>query len=368
MSNHESIVSGTPWRQGRTFDRRNVLTAAAGVLALQIAMPRASLAQEASPVAGAGTADPAGAFTLYSGRSESLVAPLLQLYAEQTGATIDARFGSTGEIAATIIEEGDSTPAAAFLAQDAGALGLLANEGFFMILPEETLARVDPEFRDAEGRWVGVTGRARVLAYNTDMLAEADLPASVNDLTDPSWKGRVGWAPENASFQAFITAFRLLEGDEAAKTWLEGMIANETVNFADSNAAIVQAIGAGEIAAGLVNNYYALVIGKEEGPDFPVANHFFASGDPGSLVNVAGIGVIDGAEDANAALEFVNYLLSEEAQEYFASNTFEYPLAAGVVVPDGLPALSDVGHPDIDLGDLADLQGTLELLAEVGLI
>jgi iron(III) transport system substrate-binding protein len=361
-------------------DRRTLVVGTGGLLALGLASPLLASAQTASPEADpepdpepdpeAGTATAAGAgdFTLYSGRNETLVGPLLEQYAAETGVTVDTRFGGTGELAATILEEGENSPASAFFAQDAGALGLLADEGRFQQLPDEILELVDPRFRDPDGRWVGVTGRARVLAYNTDVLTEEELPSSVHDLTDSAWAGRVGWAPENASFQAFITAFRLLEGDDAAREWLEAMIANGTVNFGDSNTAIVQAVGAGEIDAGLVNHYYAYVVGQEEGPDFPVANHFFAAGDPGSLINVAGIGILEGAENTEAALAFTAYLLSPAAQEYFATETFEYPLVAGIEASEGLAPLSEIGHPEIDLGDLADLRGTLDLLAEVGLL
>jgi iron(III) transport system substrate-binding protein len=363
----------------RRLGRRRLIAGTGSLLAAPLIGRVAAMAQESSPVADpTPSADPvagetqtgsgATAFTLYSGRNETLVGPLLEQYAAEADVSVETRFGSTGEMAATIQEEGDNTPAAAFLAQDAGALGLLAQDGRFQRLPDDLLDRVESRFRDPEGRWVGVTGRARVLAYNTGALAEADLPASVHELTDPKWEGRIGWAPENASFQAFVTAFRMLEGDDAARTWLEAMIANGTVNFADSNTAIVRAIGAGEIDAGLTNNYYAYVVRKEEGADFPVANHFFAAGDPGSLINVSGIGVIEGAADAAAALAFVDFLLSTEAQEYFATETFEYPLIAGVQPAEGLPALDKIGHPDIDLSSLADLRGTLELLAEVGLI
>ena len=188
-----------------------------------------------------------------------------------------------------------------------------------------------------------------MLAYN-DTLTPRDLPTSVRDLSGPEWAGRVGWAPENASFQAFITAFRLIDGDDAVKGWLEAMIANGTVNFGDSNSAIVQAIGNGEIDAGLVNHYYVYAVGREAGEDFPVANHFFEAGDPGSLINVAGIGLTEDADDADAALAFADYLLSNDAQEYFATETFEYPLIEGVAPPEGLVPLSEIGHPDIELG------------------
>jgi len=373
-------------RDGRRIDRRGVVAAAAGALVLGLAAPLAAAARSATPEAEAeadptaeAEADPtagpeahygdgAGDFTLYSGRNETLVGPLVEQYAEETGITVDARYGGTGELAATILEEGDNTRASLFFSQDAGALGLLADEGRLATLPSDLLDRVEERFRDPQGRWVGVTGRARVLAYNTEIFAAEDLPTSVRKLTDPAWAGRVGWAPENASFQAFITAFRLLDGDDAVRAWLEGMIANGTVNFGDSNISIVQAIGNGEIDAGLVNHYYVYAVGREAGKDFPVANHFFAAGDPGSLINVAGIGLIDGADDADAALAFADYLLSDEAQEYFATQTFEYPLIEGVAAPAGLVPLSDIGHPDIELGQLADLRGSLELLSEVGLI
>jgi iron(III) transport system substrate-binding protein len=364
--------------------RRGLVVASASAVAAGLFSPLSAFAQsatpeadpeadpvadpEADPEAGDGTGAGAGDFTLYSGRNETLVGPLVEQYAEGTGTTVDVRYGGTGELAATILEEGEDTPASLFFAQDAGALGLLAAEGRFQQLPSELLERVQPEFRDPDGRWVGVTGRARVLAYNTDELTEGDLPSSVRDLTDPAWAGRIGWAPENASFQAFITAFRLLDGDEAVREWLEAMIENGTVNFGDSNSAIVQAIGTGEIDAGLVNHYYLYAVGREAGDDFPVANHFFEAGDPGSLINVAGIGLIEGAEQPEAALALADFLLSEDGQAYFATETFEYPLIEGVAGPEGLVPLDEVGHPDIDLGDLADLGGTLDLLAQVGLL
>ena len=323
----------------------------------------------ADPEAGEGTPFAAGGeLTIYSGRSESLVGPLIERFAAATGIEAEIRYAGTPELAATILEEGDDSPASVFFAQDAGSLGLLAKEGRFRTLPEELLEKVDPRFRSPDGLWVGVSGRARVLVYNTEELVESDLPTSVLDLTDPMWKGKVGWAPENASFQAFVTALRLIEGDDAARDWLEGMLANETANFGDSNSAIVKAVGSGDVQVGLVNHYYVYAVKKEEGEDFPVDNHFFAAGDPGSLINVAGVGVLADAADADRALAFVEFLLSEDAQTYFAEETSEYPLIPGIPVRQGLKPLAAIGSPEIDLSDLADLQGTLDLLTEVGVL
>lgn len=379
-------LEGFADRTSGRIDRRGLVAASTGAVVLAFTGPLATAAQSATPEAEAEAdpvADPVadpeadpetggatgeGDFTLYSGRNETLVGPLVEQYAEQSGVTVDARYGGTGELAATILEEGDNTPASLFFSQDAGALGLLADEGRLATFPSELVDRVEERFRDPQGRWVGVTGRARVLAYNTDVLVAEDLPTSVRDLTDPVWAGRVGWAPENASFQAFITAFRLIDGDDEVRDWLEAMIDNGTVNFGDSNSAIVQAIGNGEIDAGLVNHYYVYAVGREAGEGFPVANHFFAAGDPGSLINVAGVGLIEGADDTDTALAFADYLLSDGAQEYFATETFEYPLIEGGAAPEGLVPLNEIGHPDIELGELADLRGSLELLSEVGII
>jgi iron(III) transport system substrate-binding protein len=305
--------------------------------------------------------------TIYSGRNEKLIGDLVAQFERATGIDAEVRYGDTAELAATILEEGDKSPADLFWAQDAGALGAVARENRLTALPDDLLQRVDARFRSKQGLWAGTSGRARVLVYNTEQLTEADLPASVFDLTDSKWKGKIGWAPTNGSFQSFVTAMRVLRGDDAARAWLEGIKANEPVTF-EGNSPIVRAVGAGEIAVGLVNHYYLYEIKAEEGEDFPAANHFFAPGDPGNLVNVAGVGILRTAKHAEQALRFADYLLSWEGQAYFAERTFEYPLIEGVKPRADLVPLDEIQSPEIDLSDLADLQGTLQLLTEVGVI
>jgi iron(III) transport system substrate-binding protein len=309
----------------------------------------------------------AGTVTIYSGRNEALIGDLIGAFERATGIDAEVRYGDTAELAAQILEEGDNSPADLFFSQDAGALGALANENRLVKLPDDILNRVDARFRSKEGLWVGTSGRVRVLVYNTDQFQESDLPASVLDLVDPKWKSKVGWAPTNGSFQAFVTALRVLKGEDAARDWLEGMLANAPVVF-ENNAAIVRAVGEGELATGLVNHYYLYEVQAEEGKTFPIKNHFFAAGDVGSLVNVAGVGILGTAEHADKALAFADFLLKEEAQDYFADRTWEYPLIAGVEAEPELVPLAEIESPDIDLSDLADLQGTLALLTEVGIL
>jgi iron(III) transport system substrate-binding protein len=320
---------------------------------------------EASPLAGTPVGS-AGSVTIYSGRSEGLVADLIAEFERTTGIDADVRYGNTAELAAQILEEGDNSPADVYFSQDAGALGALAQQNLLAKLSDDVLNRVDARFRSPDGLWIGASGRVRVLVHNTDLLPAAELPTSVFDLTDPSWKGKVGWAPTNASFQTFITALRVLQGEDAARTWLEGMIANETVTF-EGNGPIVAAVAAGELAAGLVNHYYLYELQAEEGPQ-PIANHFFPGGDLGSLVNVAGAAVLTTAANPTQANAFVDFLLSPTAQTFFAEVTAEYPLIADIPTVEGLTPLAEIQSPAIDLTNLADLQGTLMLLTEVGLV
>jgi iron(III) transport system substrate-binding protein len=303
---------------------------------------------------------------VYSGRNEELVGPLIDRFEEESGISVEIRYGDTAEMAAQILEEGDNSPADVFFGQDAGALGALAAEGRLRPLEASQLDLVAPGLRDDQGQWVGVSGRSRTVVYNTEQLTEADLPASILDFTDPAWKGRLGWAPTNGSFQAFVTALRVLEGEDGARAWLEGIKANDVVAY-DNNIAVVEAVAAGEIDAGFVNHYYLHRFLADD-PDYPAANKIYGGGDPGALVNVAGVGILDTADNLDPAAAFVDFLLSVEAQSYFAEETFEIPLADGVQPAPGVPTLDQLQPPDLDLNDLDDLAGTLELLASVGLV
>lgn len=299
--------------------------------------------------------------TLYSGRDEELVGPLIQQFQEQSGITVETRYGSTTEMAAQLAEEGDATPAQVFLSQDAGALGAL--QGSFAPLPEDVRAAVPAGYTSTDGSWVGLTGRARVAAYNT-RVPEAEVPADVTDLTDPKWKGRVGIAPTNASFQAFVTALRVQEGEDEARRFLEGLQANDVQTF-PRNTAILEAVDAGAVDVGLINHYYYVAA---ETPPANTRLKFGAPGTASALVNVTGAGILSGAAQSAEAQELVRFLVSPGAQEYFATETGEYPLVAGVGSPQGVPPLAELDAPDLDLADLRSLDETTQLMTRVGLL
>ena len=306
----------------------------------------------------------AGTVTVYSGRGEDLVGPLIEQFEAATGIDTEVRYGDSAEMLLLIQEEGDNSPADVYYSQGAGFLGELSTTGALMPLPETLLEQVPASLRSPAGDWVGVSGRARAVVYNTDELTEADLPASIVDFTDPAWSGRIGWAPTNASFQDFVTALRALVGEEAARAWLEGIIANGAVAY-ENNTAILEAVAAGEVSVGLTNHYYLYRFLAED-PNFPVANKFYSDGDPGALINIAGAGVLGTTDVPDAAMALMEYLLSPEAQLYFAEETFEIPVVAGIELPVELPSLDALTLPEFDLNQLLDLQGTVELLTEVG--
>jgi iron(III) transport system substrate-binding protein len=338
------------------FLRKRSAVAAVGAVA---ALLLAGCAQET-------TVDPSAtaeeSLTIYSGRNEELIAPLLDIFTQETGIQVSVRYGDSAELAAQILEEGDNRQADVFFSQDAGALGALSAAGLLQDLGSDLTSKVPAEFRADDNTWVGISGRARVFSYSPERVTT--LPTSVLDLMDPSWKGRIGIAPTNASFQAFVTGLRVLKGEQVATDFLAAMKTNAVIF--DKNSAILEAVEAGQIDAGLINHYYWYERAAEVGTDKMTSEiAWFTDGDPGNLINVAGVGLLT---DKSSARTFAEWLLGETAQKFFVNNTFEYALIPGIPAAANLPELLDIKSPAIDLSDLATLSETLELITEAGLI
>jgi iron(III) transport system substrate-binding protein len=304
--------------------------------------------------------------TLYSGRSKALVEPLIQEFERETGIRVRVRYGGTTQLAVAIIEEGRRTPADIFWAQDAGALGAVHRAGLFMILDEAIFEGKPEVFRNSDGTWIATSGRARVLAYDRRVLQPEALPSSILELTKPEWRGQVGWSPANASFQSFVTAMRFIEGEDVARQWLIDMQKNGAIAY-NNNTSILQAIAAGEVRLGITNHYY-IERAQSGNADYPVDKIFFKPGDSGNLLNVAGAGILSASRSKPEANRFLEFLLRAESQKYFLNEIFEYPVTYGFDGQDSkLQELLDV-LPDIDLDMLNDLDGTLRLLRETGLL
>ena len=302
---------------------------------------------------------------IYSGRGEELVGPLIDEFRESSGLEVEVRYAGSTELAANLLEEGSGTEADVFLAQDPASLGLAAP--LMATLPSDVIDAVPSRFRDRGHRWVGVSGRIRTVIYDRDQVQVSDLPASIDDLLNPLWTGMIGLAPTNGSFLAFVAAMILDRGEAATLEWLKELAALDPLDY-PKNSPIVAAADAGEVGLGLVNHYYLLRL-QAEGGGRRAANHFLSAGDPGSLVMPSGVGVLSGSEQSEDAHSFIEFLLSEAAQRYFAEQTYEYPLAAGVRPAASLPPIDSIPTPRIDLSDLhTALERATDLVAEAGLL
>ena len=302
-----------------------------------------------------------GELTVYSGRGEFLVGELVSyidgLY---DGLDLTVRYGGSTDLVNQIANEGEGSPADVFYSVNAGSLGALADEGRTQALPDDVTGKVREEFRTEQ--WVGTSGRARTVPYNTESVSEDGLPDDVMAYPE-EFEGDLGWAPTYGSAQAFITAMRLLEGEEATREWLEAMVERGAATYPDEFRTC-QEIADGEIDAAFTNHYYIQRV-LDGNPEAPIATSF-TEGDAGAVFNVAGAAVVDTASDADLASNFVRHLLSAEAQDYFARSTFEYPLIPDVEPIGNLPSIDELDVPDIDLTQLSNLEPTIDLMRDAG--
>ncbi|HWO15352.1 MAG TPA: extracellular solute-binding protein [Solirubrobacterales bacterium] len=315
---------------------------------------------------GGGPGEPeAEGVTLYSGRIPAAVGGAVDRYEAEADRDVQVRFADTADLAATLIEEGDASPADVFFAQEPGAIGAVADAGLLAKLPRDILDRLPARFRDPRGRWVGITGRARVIAYNEDAVPPSEVPESPFEFTAPRWSDRVGWSPASSSMQEYVTALRARYGDERTREWLEAMVDNGAKSY-PNNVAIRDAIAAGEIDAGLINHYYVAQAVAEEGAGYPVKAHF-PRGGLGSLMLLTTVGVLESSERKEEAFDFVRSLLSRPSQEYFTFSSKEYPVAKGSEPDPSLSVpLAEIPNSPVDLVDLGELQATIELMQESG--
>lgn len=311
--------------------------------------------------------DAEGALVIYSGRNEQLVGPLLQRLEAETGRKVEVQYAGTAETAAKLLEEGPNSPADVFFSQDAGALGALKKANALATLNDATVTGIDPAFVDDDKKWVATSARVRVVAYNPEVSPTAADLKTVDDIINPEFQGKIGYVPTNASFQSFVTALRVAKGEDGAKKWLEDFKALEPKVYANNNAAL-EGVERGEVGLGLINHYYWYRYQNANPNNTNSMLVFFPASDPAGLINVAGAGVLASSKRPETAQKAVTFLLSEEAQKYFADETAEYPVRPGIESKYDLAPLNLSEASNIDLNDLDSLDKTQAMLREVGMI
>lgn len=302
-----------------------------------------------------------GDLTLYLGRGEGgLYEDVLNAIKKRNPKlTLNIRRGPTAALANTLVAEARAGVKRAdlFWAVDSGALGMVGDAGLAQPLPDEIREQLNPEFRYKT--WSPVTGRIRTLPYNTERVSAEQIPDDIMALANSDLK--IGWAPAYASFQSFVTAMRLLEGEQATRDWLR-KVKKKARSYA-GELGVVMAVERGEVDVGFANHYYTLRL-KAGKPDASV-DLAFTRDDAGCLLNASGVMALSEGE---TPINFIRYLLSREVQSYLAEEAYEIPMVQGVSMPAGLPPLKQIDPPKIDLTRLADLRPTLDLMRAVGVL
>ena len=322
------------------------------------------------PIAGCGgsSSDSSDSLTLYSAQHEPMTEAFAKGFEEENGAKIQIRYGEDEGLASQIEQEGDASPADVVLTENTPPLESLAEKGLLSKVDPSTLEEVPSQYSSPSGHWVGVAARETVMVYDPKLIAASELPESILDLAKPEWKGKLAIAPSEPDFVPIVSAIEKLDGEAAAKSWLEGFAAN--AKHYNDNEGIIAAVDSGQIAAGIINHYYWYEAVAEEGRDgVPSRLHYFGHEDPGALVNISGAGALESSGDPKLAQEFLAYMVGKQGQTAITeSGDWEYPLNAAVPPPPGLKPFDSLEPPAVGPADLGDDAAPVELMQEVGLL
>jgi iron(III) transport system substrate-binding protein len=302
--------------------------------------------------------------TIYSGRKESLVQPIIDAFEKETGIKVTFLEGDSSQLANQILEEGRNPRADVYISNDAGTLGYLAEKGGLQEYQSDAVKAVPSDLRADDGTWVGASIRVRTIIYNTELVSDDEAPKSISDLTDPKWKGQLAVAGSaNEAMVGHLSQLRVVKGEKWTEKWLSGVLANDPV-VTKGHGDIRAAVGAGELKVGLVNHYY---YHQELEEGSPVALVYPDQDDTGAFLNVAGLGIVKGAKNLDAAQRFIDFVVGEEAQEIFAGANFELPVLDSVDPGDAKP-LSEFKSNRIKLSRLSkERDKTMDLVEKVGL-
>ncbi|MEZ0577900.1 iron ABC transporter substrate-binding protein [Nocardioides sp. MH1] len=333
------------------------LRTALGLAALSLVVPALTACGDDGPT-----------LVIYNAQHEQLLDEIAPAFEKETGINVELRNGSDLELSNQLVQEGDATKADVFLTENSPAMSQVEAAGLLAALPSATLDKIPADYRPPSGDWTGFVARSTVLVYNTDDVEESDLPASILDLADPAWDGKICFSPTGADFQAIVAAVLEIEGEDATKQWLEGIKANGTTY--DGNNVVLESVNSGECEVGIVYHYYWARDRAESGDvSDHSAQYYFGDQDPGAFVSVSGAGVLDSSDMKKEAQQFVDFLVSEKGQQIIAdSYALEYPLNPAVSLDDdNVKPFKQLQPPPVNVSDL-DAKAVVDLLTEVGFL
>ena len=310
---------------------------------------------------------PSGSITVYNAQHEELTQAWADEFTKKTGVEVTLRNGDDPELGNQLVQEASASKADVFLTENSPAISLVDNAGLFTPVDAATLAQVPAQFQPSSGNWTGIAARSTVFAYNPALLTEDQLPKSLLDLADPSWKGRWAASPSGADFQAIVSAMLELKGEAATTAWLAAMKSNAVVY--KGNSTVMKAINAGEIPGGVIYHYYWFgdQAGTGENSD-STKMHYFKNQDPGAFLSLSGGGVLKSSPNPVAAQAFLAFITGKVGQSILQTGTsFEYPIADGVGANPALLPISELDAPKIDPSKLNSTKVT-DLMTQAGLL
>jgi iron(III) transport system substrate-binding protein len=350
----------------RRFTRPSVLLAVAAVSLTTLSA--CGSARSGSTGSGAGSHE---TITLYSGQHEQTTDALVAGFQRATGITVKVRHDDEDVLDDQMQTEGSHSPADVFFTENTMPLQDLASHGLLAPIDKATLAHTPSKYNSPQGDWVGVSARVSVLNYNPSLIPKSQLPTSVLQLADPKYKGKLAIAPGESDFQPIVTSVLRTYGKARTLQWLAGLKANagDAHTFPD-NETIADEVNRGQVAFGLINQYYWYRLHAEVG----AANDHsqitpLADRDPGYVLDVAGAGVLASSSHQAAAQRLVSYLTSKAGQEIISKSiSFEYPIASGVTTSQPETPLDQLHPNPITLVQLGNAHDAIAMLHEAQLL
>jgi iron(III) transport system substrate-binding protein len=303
---------------------------------------------------------------LYNGQHSALTNALVAAFEKQTGIGVRIRTNDTVVLADQLLQEGSASPADVYIAENSPELQELAQHGMLAKLPASTLSQIPAVYRSPN--WVGMSLRVSSLACDPALLPAGGAPKSILDVAGPQWKGKIAVAPTDSDFPPVLSAVIAKNGTAAATSWLAGLKRNAQT-YQDEES-VVAAVNRGDVACGIVNQYYWYRLQLEQGASSMKSRlYYFPPGDAGSVTNVSGAAVLAASGNKTNADRFVAFLVSAAAQKIIAaSDDFEYPARPGIAPNPALPPLKAIAHTTIPAGALGNDQQAAKMIQQAGLL
>ncbi len=338
-----------------------------GLIRATVAASMVVAVAAATAACGSSSGGDSQSITVYNAQHESLTKAETDAFTAQSGIKVTMRNGDDSELSNQLVQEGAASPADVFLTENSPGMTLVDSKGLFAAVDQATRAQVPDQYAAKDGNWVGWAARSTVLPYNPTKLTPEQLPASIMDLAQPQWKGKIGISPSGADFQAIVSAVVQLKGEDAALSWLKGLKANAKIY--QGNTSVMKAVNTGEIEAGVIYHYYWFGDQAESGANSKnVQLKYFKNQDPGAFVSVSGAGVLKSSKHSDAAQKFVAFLTSQQGQQVLSDSTaLEYSIASGVPANPKLVPLAELNPPKVDVSALNGPK-VVDLMRQSGLI